>query len=216
VTKKPIRMTPNPTNPNPTSNRSKNRDQKSQKLPPSYGRIIESRIEGRIQPHQEKKKSEHPARPAPPRWSSTPILDGLIVKLFLLRHRITVTLLPPPVRPASCQPSSSSASAAAHVLCLCCRTFVNCCFLSLLSASLSPLHHPYLLFLCSIRHVSSAAVTFVDCCFLLLFSALLSPLPQPQLLAFPLLHLLHLFNRCRPPPHPTVVASLMLRMLHIC
>ncbi len=77
---------------------------------------------------------------------------------------------------------------------LCCRTFVNCCFLSLLSALLFPLRHrPYLLVLCSIRRVSSAAVVLhlilplllvchcaccalVDCC-LLLVAALLLLLP---------------------------------------
>jgi hypothetical protein len=60
MTKKLQRMTPNPTFSNPTSNRSKNRGKKSQKLPPIYGSIVEGRIEGRIQPCQEKKKMNTP------------------------------------------------------------------------------------------------------------------------------------------------------------
>jgi hypothetical protein len=99
MTKKLQRMTPNstpnPTNPNPTLlNCSKNDPQKSQKLPPIFGRIIEGRIEGRIHPCQKKKKSEHPALHRP-----------------------------------------------AHILRLCCCTFVDCYVLLLLSALLSPLRH---------------------------------------------------------------------------
>jgi hypothetical protein len=56
MTKKLQRMTPSTINPIPTSNHSKNRGQISPNLPPIYGRIIEGRIEGRIQPRQEKKK----------------------------------------------------------------------------------------------------------------------------------------------------------------
>jgi hypothetical protein len=127
MTEKLQRMTPNPTFSNPTSNLSKNRDQKSPKLPFIYGRIVEGRIECRIQLCQEKKKSEHPA----PRHLSHPlstfILHGLIVKLFLLRRHTTAAPPPPPLRYASCQPSLSSASAAAHVLGLCC-TFYDCYF----------------------------------------------------------------------------------------
>jgi hypothetical protein len=128
--------------------------------------------------------------------SSTSILHGLIVKLFLLRRCTTVALLPPSLRPTSHQPPSSSTSAAAHVLCLCRRTFVDCCFLSLSSASLLPLCQPYLLVLCSIRHDSSANVVLhlilppllvhrcaccalVDCCLLLVAVPLL-PLRHPH------------------------------------
>ncbi len=66
-------------------NCSKNDPQKSQKVPPIFGRIIEGRIKGRICPHQEKKKRRTP-RPAPPCPLSTSILHGLIMKLFLLRR----------------------------------------------------------------------------------------------------------------------------------
>jgi hypothetical protein len=48
MTKKLQRMTPNPTFSNPTLNRSKNLPQKSKKLPPFLGKIVEDRIEGRI------------------------------------------------------------------------------------------------------------------------------------------------------------------------
>ncbi len=127
----------------------------------------------------------------PPCPSSTSILHDLIAKLFLLRHCTTVAPLPPPLCPASCQPSSSSASAATHILHLCCRTFVDYCFLLLSSASLLPLcHQLQLLVRCSISRVSSAAIilhlirpsllvcrcaccTLVDCCLPLVAAPLL-------------------------------------------
>ncbi len=86
---------------------------------------------------KEKKKNEHPTLP---HQSSTFILHGLIAKLFL---RTTVAPLPPPLCPTSRGLSSSSASAAAQVLRLCCHTAVDWCFLLLLSASLLPLHQDY-------------------------------------------------------------------------
>ncbi len=144
-------------------------------------------------PTKKRKKSEHPAPRRPSHPLSTSILHGLIVKLFLLCRCTTVTPPPPPLRHTSYQPSSSCASATAHVLRLCCRTFVDCCFLSLSSASLSLLcHQPYLLVLYSILCISSAAVVhlilpllllccctccaccaLVDCCLLLVAAPLL-------------------------------------------
>jgi hypothetical protein len=128
MTEKLQRMTTNPTFSNPILNCSKNRAQKSQTLPPAYGRFGEDRIEGRIKPRQEKKKSEHPTPCRPGCPLSTSILHGLIVKLFPLRLLTTVAPPPPPLRHASCQPSLSSASAAANVHHLHHRTFVDCCF----------------------------------------------------------------------------------------
>jgi hypothetical protein len=59
MTKKLQKMTPNPTSiptfSNPTSIVAKTSPQ-NKKLPPFFGRIVEGRIECRIQPHQEKKK----------------------------------------------------------------------------------------------------------------------------------------------------------------
>jgi hypothetical protein len=115
--------------------------------------------------------------------SFTSILHSLIMKLFLLCHCTTFVPPPQPLRPASRQPLSFFASAAAQVLCLCRHTFADCCFLLLLSALLS-------LVLCSIYRVSAAVVVLhlilplslvcccacwalVDCCLLLVVTPLL-------------------------------------------
>ncbi len=139
-----------------------------------------------------KEKSEHPAPCHPPLivYLHPPWPYCEAVKMFLLCRCTTVAPPPPPLRPASHRPSYSSASAAAHVLCLCRSTFFYCCFFLMSSASMSPLHHrPYLLVLCSIRHISSDAVVhlilplslvcrcaccaLVDCCLLLVAAPLL-------------------------------------------
>ncbi len=131
MNEKPQRMTPNPTNPTILPEIVAKIPPPNPKNQPQFFSTIQSRIEGR-------NKKEHPTQP---RLSSTSILHGLIAKLFLLCSRTTVAPLPLPLHPTSCQPSSSSASAAAHVLHLYRRTFVDCCFLLLSSVLLSPLCH---------------------------------------------------------------------------
>jgi hypothetical protein len=119
-------MTPNPTNPNPTLNCSKNVPPKSQELPHIYATICKVGFEVGFNPAK-KRKNELPCPPAclPPPSSMTLSRS--------LHHHTTVTPPPPPPRPASCQPSSSSTSAGAHLLIV--------VFLSLSSAPLSPLCH---------------------------------------------------------------------------
>ncbi len=117
----------NPTNLNPTSNPSKNVSKKHKHYTPFLVGLWRVGLKVGFTPAKIRNKNEHPASPTPPRPSSTSILHGLIVKLFLLCHCTTVAPLPPPIGLASHQPSLSSASAAAHILCLCRRIFVDCC-----------------------------------------------------------------------------------------
>ncbi len=165
-------------------------------------------------------------RPAPPNLSSTSTRSSMA--LFLLCRHTAVTLTPPPLRPASRQLLSSSASAAAYLLIV--------IFLSLLSTPLLPLRHQssvaclqpplsskqWLLQLnhCALPLASRHCYPPLPphTCWLLFFaivvSAVVAPLP-------PIVHrfssaaiVLHLIRR-RPPPHPTVVPILPLRVLHI-
>jgi hypothetical protein len=120
MTKKLQRMTPNPTsNPtfsNPTSIVAKTSPKNHKKIPPIFGRIVEGRIEFGIEPCQEKKKINTPPRTALPVFYLHSILHG------------TVSPLPPY---KSCSSASTTAPCllpAIVVLCLCRRSFVDCCF----------------------------------------------------------------------------------------
>ncbi len=141
--------------------------------------------------------------------------------LFLFRRHTTVTLPPPPLCPPSCQLPSSSASAAAHLLIV----FFVVVVVSAIVAPPPPTN----------RRVSSATVVLQT-----VAPPTQPPRPascQPTLLsAFAAAHLLivvfchchqrrcspfaadrppRLFSRRCPPPHPTVLPILSLRVLHI-
>ncbi len=205
------------------TNRSKNLPQKSIKLPPLFGKIVEGRIEV-VNIHHQKKWTP---RRTLPNLSSTSAPSSMA--LFPLHRHTTVAFPSPPLPPASCQLSSSSASAAAHYLLI-------VVFLLLSSAPLLPLcHRPSA---ASLQLPSSSKQSLLQLnhralplashrcypplpphtCWLLFFVIVVSAIVAPLL---PTDHgvssaavILHLIRR-HPLPHPTFVPSPLLCVLRI-
>ncbi len=129
MTKKLQRMTPNPTNPNPTSNRSKNRGQKSQELPPIFATIQGKIGIGKIQT----KKMNTLPRPAHLLTPSSMALlqscfssDAAQQSLLCLHH------CAPPLASRRCPlpllPHTSSTTATTHLLIVVfCHCHQHCC-----------------------------------------------------------------------------------------
>ena len=149
----------------------------------------------------------------PPNLSSTSAPSSMA--LFLLCRCTTVTLTPPPLRPASRQPLLSSASAAAHlfivVICHCPpRLFSHCCppnNCSSNSTTVPAFCQPLLL-----SAFATAHLLIVDFC--LDVSAVVALPPLTVHCVSSAAVVLHLIRR-HPPPHPTIVPSPQLRVLRI-
>ncbi len=173
-------------------NRSKNLPQKSKKLPPFFCRIVEGRIECRIQPCQEKKEMNTLPCAAPP--------------VFYLRSNLHGAVSPPP--PYNSRSSASTTaprlSPAVVVLRLCRRSFVDCCFFVIirrissaavfLQTAAPPTQpprpssrQPSLLSAFAAAHL--LIVVFCHCCQRHCSPSTTNPPPR-------------LFSRRRPPPHP--------------